>query len=343
MKRSGCIAGSLLVMLCWQAGAIELALPTPNRAIFVGGPEFYMYVDRTFQGVKSTPWQGGQYGFVRSPVMVGGRKVYRRFHEGVDIKPIKRSATGEPLDPVMATADGIVRHVNTTSSYSNYGRYVVVEHQWDGSPVFSLYAHLSDVTVKPGQRVRRGETIGRVGYTGRGIDKRRAHLHFEIGLLYNTNFNGWHQQYFVGSPNRHGIYNGLNLFSLNPVDLYAAQRKNPELSLGAFLRSQDAYFRVRMPNSRHLQILKRYPWLAGEHAGKNPRSWELSFSPAGLVLSAEPSEVPTEKPKLVSIKNSSVPYRYVTRGLISGGQGSASLSKTGLRTMHLLIYPDGRI
>ncbi len=333
-----------IIMVCaamLPLHALKLHLPTPNRGLLDGGPDFYMYVDRNFQGKKSTPWQGGQYGFVRGPVMVGGRKLYRRFHEGIDIKPVRRGAAGEPLDPILAAADGIVRYANRGASLSNYGRYVVIEHKWGDSPVFSLYAHLAEVGVDAGQRVAGGEQIGRMGYTGRGLDRRRAHLHFEIGLMYNSNFDGWHQTYFAGSPNHHSIYNGLNLFSMNPVDLYAAKRDNPQLSMAEFMRSRQSYFRVRLPNSRHLQVINRYPWLMGSHTDQQARSWEFSFTASGMVVSAEPSDIATEEPKLVSIKNSRVPYRYVTRGLINGAQGSASLSKTGLRTMHLLLFPDG--
>ena len=51
-----------------QAEPLNLALPTDNDAIFRGdGPEFYQYIERNYKGVKSTPWEGGQYGFVRNP------------------------------------------------------------------------------------------------------------------------------------------------------------------------------------------------------------------------------------------------------------------------------------
>ena len=341
MKSGGVLVIAVAAALAARgAGALEVALPTPNSAIFEGGPEFYMYVDRNFQGRKSRPWQGGKYGFVRTPVMVDGRKVYRRFHEGIDIKPLRRSSGREPLDPVMAVADGIVRHVNRNPAHSNYGRYIVIEHDWDGSPVMSLYAHLGALAAERGQRVERGEKLAIMGYSGRGLNRRRAHLHFEIGLLYNDDFEGWHQTYFAGSPNRHGIYNGLNIFSADPVEFFARLRRDPATTPGEFFRSQPAFFTVRIANPGDLQLLRRYPWLAGGHAGARPRSWEISFTRSGLAVAAEPSDIAAAEPKLVSIKNSDVPYRYVTRGLVGGGQGSATLSHTGRRTMHLLTYPE---
>ena len=40
----------------------------PLRRLRGDDPDFYMYTDRTFEGVRSRPWQGGQYGFVRNEV-----------------------------------------------------------------------------------------------------------------------------------------------------------------------------------------------------------------------------------------------------------------------------------
>jgi murein DD-endopeptidase MepM/ murein hydrolase activator NlpD len=55
-----------------------------------------------------------------------------------------------------------------------YGRRIAIDH---GSGVETWYAHLSTTSVKPGQRVRMGQSIGRVGSTGRATG---SHLHFEV-------------------------------------------------------------------------------------------------------------------------------------------------------------------
>jgi murein DD-endopeptidase MepM/ murein hydrolase activator NlpD len=55
-----------------------------------------------------------------------------------------------------------------------YGQTVVVEH--DGG-VRTRYAHLSAVTVQPGQQLAEGEVLGRVGRSGRATG---PHLHFEV-------------------------------------------------------------------------------------------------------------------------------------------------------------------
>src|SRR5438105_9101582 len=89
-----------------QDHALDLVLPTNNDALFSGdGPAFYQYVERDYKGMKSTPWEGGQYGFVRDPVETAAGIVYTRFHEGIDIRPLRRDTHGEPLDEVRAIAD----------------------------------------------------------------------------------------------------------------------------------------------------------------------------------------------------------------------------------------------
>src|SRR5207244_12897111 len=72
---------------------LDLVLPTDNDALFSGdGTAFYQYVERDYKGVKSTPWEGGQYGFVRDPIDTAGGVFYTRFHQGSDISPFYRDA-----------------------------------------------------------------------------------------------------------------------------------------------------------------------------------------------------------------------------------------------------------
>src|SRR5216117_492835 len=69
------------LMAQMQHQTLDLALPTDNDALFSGGSSaFYQYVERNYKGVKSTPWEGGQYGFVRDPTDTPGGVVYTRFH-----------------------------------------------------------------------------------------------------------------------------------------------------------------------------------------------------------------------------------------------------------------------
>jgi len=91
-----------------------------------------------------------------------------RLHTGIDIA----APTGTP---VFSAAQGVVFSV--VSSYSpnrDYGEYVVVDHGYGKQ---TLYAHLSQIYVKTGQKVKRWEVIGAVGETGRATG---PHLHYEV-------------------------------------------------------------------------------------------------------------------------------------------------------------------
>ena len=90
--------------------------------------------------------------------------------------------------PVHAAADGMVVFAGDDyngSPYSPrgwfafYGLFVLVAHDLAGydTPVYTLYAHLSQVDVQTGDIVRAGQPLGLVGFTGAAIG---SHLHFEV-------------------------------------------------------------------------------------------------------------------------------------------------------------------
>nr|WP_157064157.1 M23 family metallopeptidase [Methylobacterium tarhaniae] len=84
-------------------------------------------------------------------------------HTGIDLR-------GEYGAPARATAAGTV----TLADYSGgYGNMVEVDH---GHGLVTRYAHLSAITVAPGQAVAAGQMVGRVGSTGRSTG---THLHYE--------------------------------------------------------------------------------------------------------------------------------------------------------------------
>src|SRR5213082_996160 len=240
-----------------ERSVLDLVLPTDNDAIFSGGgPTFYQYIERDFNGVKSTPWEGGQYGFVRDPIETSAGIVYTRFHEGIDIKPLRRDARGEPLDEVRAIADGQVVHTNLVPGYSNYGKYIVIEHHWEGSDYYSLYGHLSSIAVQPGDTVKRGQHIAVMGYTGAGLNQARAHLHLELNLMFSHQFETWYNAFFRNDPNHNGIYNGINLAGLDIARLFLALRKNPALTIPDFLNGEETFYKVTLPKSSHFELPK---------------------------------------------------------------------------------------
>jgi murein DD-endopeptidase MepM/ murein hydrolase activator NlpD len=333
----------LIIAAVQQAAVaqLDIALPTANDALFHGGgPAFYQYVDRDYKGVKSTPWQGGQYGFVRDPVETSAGFAYTRLHEGIDIRPTQRSPSGMPLDPVRAIADGKVVHVSTTPRWSNYGQFVVIEHVWGGCRYYSLYAHLNKVSAGTGEQVSKGQQIGVLGFTGAGINERRAHLHLELNLMLNRNFQDWHRRYFPTEQNHHGIYNGLNLAGLDIARLLLAVRRNPSLNLPEFISRQEVAYKVLLPHSSHFDLPRFYPWMVAGDPKITPASWEVAFDRTGLPLRITPSSRRVEAPTASMVKPSTVPYGYLTNNVIVGRGDAFHLSESGLRRMKLLISPD---
>jgi murein DD-endopeptidase MepM/ murein hydrolase activator NlpD len=127
-------------------------------------------LDRAFQDrarlLAATPtsmpsegWFSHGYGWRKDPFT--GQ---RQFHRGIDIV----SHTGTPI---RATADGIV---SRATRVSDYGKTLDISH---GFGYVTRYAHLSEVLVRPGQKVRRGDLVGRMGSTGRSTG---PHLHYEV-------------------------------------------------------------------------------------------------------------------------------------------------------------------
>lgn len=342
------------------AGGAEVGLPTDNDALFRDRPEdFYQYVERDFEGQKTQPWEAGQFGMMRDPARLGDRLFFRKFHEGIDIRAMRRDAGGRPLDEVRSIAAGEVAHVSTVAGYSNYGRYVVVCHRWEGALYYSLYAHLATADVQPGQTVAKGQRLGVMGFTGEGVDIQRAHLHLEVCLLLNRGFEEWHRTCFPTEINRHGLYNGLNLVGLDVARLLAAWRANPGLPLAAVIQREPAVFRVAVPGPQPPPIATRYPWLldapppprtgtAGKPAapaasGGRAPSWEITFAGTGLPLRVTPGERPVAappKPQLVAVEPVAGRLSWATRGLLTGEPGTARLSAAGERYLALITWPE---
>ena len=92
----------------------------------------------------------------------GGKPNY---HSGVDFGNRK-----EKGDPILAVENGTVRVAKWDK---DYGNFIVIEHNgW-----CSLYAHMIQLHVEVGQKVRRYETTSEMGNTGNSFGE---HCHFEI-------------------------------------------------------------------------------------------------------------------------------------------------------------------
>ena len=105
-------------------------------------------------------------------------------HHGVEFEnsagtPVLAVAAGE----VVVAGDDAKRAYGPYTDF--YGQLVVVEldRRLHDQPVFTLYAHLSEVGVQVGQRVAPGDVLGTVGMTGVALG---PHLHFEVRVGANT-------------------------------------------------------------------------------------------------------------------------------------------------------------
>lgn len=125
-----------------------------------------------FQPPASSSPSGGRLGPPLASVRVSsafGWRVHpvfgnRRMHTGADLS----ASTGTPI---QAAAEGVVV---SAGWMGGYGNATVIDH---GGGLATLYAHQSAVLVSPGQRVSRGQVVGRVGCTGTCTG---PHLHYEV-------------------------------------------------------------------------------------------------------------------------------------------------------------------
>jgi murein DD-endopeptidase MepM/ murein hydrolase activator NlpD len=313
-------------------------LPTGNSALFGDNPEtFYMFVDRySGNGKVSQVWQGGGYGYVRNPRNTAHGEVFTKFHEGIDIAPVQRDAAGEPLDIVRAVADGTVVF-RSANAASNYGNYLVIEHPCgeDFGSFYSLYAHLRRIDAAAGSVVKHGAPVGLMGYTGDGIDRRRAHLHLELCMMLSDRFNEFHAKHYK-LPNPNGNWHGHNLIGFDVAAFLKAARNSPGLTPAEFLKTAAPYYKVRVPNTtgRELEIARRYPWL--RRPGDPAASWVISYNSVGVPLAIAPNAEPCAVPAVVWVQPSPGYHSWNTRNHLGGSGSTATLAPEGTRYQQLV-------
>lgn len=316
-------------------------LPTDNTALFTtGGDDYYMYVDRNFEGEKTKPWQGGTYGMVRNPFRPapGAGILYSRLHEGIDVKPIYRNENGEPQDDVRPIAPGVVVHASSNPRHSNYGRYVVVSHKVPEGVIYSLYAHLATVECNVGQRVGTGNVLGRLGYSGVGLNKERAHLHLEIGLMINSRF----EDFYTGE-NKHGNFNGLNLIGFNPTHVLMACRNGAPFSLTAYFAGLKEHYRIAVPCVGSMDILRRHPFLyKGSKTSRiRPESLEIAFTAEGVPIGIYPSSRSVGQPYVLSCRPMPTVQQNCTVNRLKNSSANAALTRSGRSFITQFLWLEG--
>ncbi len=133
----------------------DLAVMVRNKEKMLASIPSIMPVDKNRVKVSSG------FGWRQNPFTRSGSQ----FHPGIDF-------AGKIGTPIYATGDGVV--IDPFGSMTGYGIAVVIDH---GYGFETLYAHLSKMLVKPGDKVKRGQVIGYLGNTGPSTG---PHLHYEV-------------------------------------------------------------------------------------------------------------------------------------------------------------------
>lgn len=327
-------AVAFLLTTVTASGGPPFQFPTANHALYDpdgGGARFFV-------PTVGKPWISGTFGCVRT----GGRQL----HEGLDIRCLQRDQRGEPTDPILATADGTVVYANRKPSLSNYGNYLVIRHQVDGLEIYSLYAHLREIRrdLRPGSTVNAGESIaimGRTANTGEGISRERAHVHFELNLMFNDRFAAWHHRHHPRQRNDHGQWNGQNFLGLDPQGILLEQRRlGDQFNLVTWLQSQPELCRVLVRKTD-------FPWLRRYAALVQPApsamaavaGYELKLNFMGIPIACIPraaSEIAGKAPVQLLAVNPAEHQNNPCRRLVTQRNGRWELTQRGLDLISLL-------
>ncbi len=262
--------------------------------IMVGFPTAQTSLLRTddpsvFMATASGRIESAHFGSTRTRSVQG--RLLPAFHMGIDIAPLQRDRRNRALDSILAVADGRVGYANRVVGHSNYGLYVVLEHDTAMGTIYTLYAHLRSIedTVRPGATVRKGDVLGVMGNTPSSIiPVIRSHLHFEVGVMQNRRFAGWANREEI--HNLHGVHHGWNLAGIQPLALYQTEESPQPFSMLAYLETVPVAFKLVVESRRQVDYFLRYPLLwhgRGEPRGK----MVLAVSESGVVLRGRPASV----------------------------------------------------
>lgn len=264
-------------------------------------------------------------GRVESALFGMVRDAGTRFHEGIDIKTVFRTGSGEPFDLVRAAAAGTVSHVCRENNGS-YGRYIVLRHREQGCEFYTLYAHLSAAAenLSAGTPVSAGTILGVTGRTSTvfNISKSAAHLHFEVGMALGGNgFDRFMERRYGKNSNLHGHDNGFNLVGGDPVAFFQC---------GGFykwLKNQSVDFSAIVPAKTVPELKTRSPELfRGKSVPGAFNAWRVDFTWFGMPLKFTPVNVPAADKILVeSVAPENKQFAVGRKILTPGGEAGETL------------------
>jgi hypothetical protein len=199
--------------------------------------------------------------------------------------------------PVLAAADGKVivagdDKKDIYSPYKNfYGNLVILQHNLtpemlpnlpeSPSVIFTLYAHLSEILVEPGEMVKAGQEIGKVGMTGGATG---PHLHFEVRLDKNQYATAHNPELWLKMlPDENGTPKGaLAGRALDPLGHNVAVKGIviQHLTNGP---GSTADREVYLDSYEETTLLGQTPWRESFGVGDLPAGWyKISFPRNGL-------------------------------------------------------------
>ena len=199
-------------------------------------------------------------------------------HTGVDID-------AEEGSPILAAGSGTVVSADwglfseVPGNISDpYGQAVVLRHDfgYKDQPLFTVYAHMSEIIAVVGQHVETGDVLGLVGDTGITTG---PHLHFEVRLGSNNFYNTLNPELWMAPPQGWGVLVGrmtdedgelLNLFpvEVRPLPSEVPLRKVLTYAQGA--ANADAYYQENLVLSDLPAGLYK---IAFEYLDKNLQFW----------------------------------------------------------------------
>ena len=260
---------------------ILVGFPTAQTGLLrIDDPDVYM-------ATASGRIESAHFGSTRTRSVQG--RILPAFHMGIDIAPLQRDRRNRALDPVFAVADGRVGYANRVVGHSNYGLYVVLEHETVMGTIYTLYAHLRSVEdhVRPGAMVQKGDMLGIMGNTPSSIiPVVRSHLHFEVGVMQNRRFPDWASREEI--RNLHGVHHGWNLAGIQPLALYRSEERSQPFSMLAYLETIPEAFALVVEARRPVDYFVRHP-LLWEGDGSPRGQVVLSVSEGGVVLRGRPA------------------------------------------------------
>lgn len=261
----------------------SLVWPTANPAFSLGKT-----IDSFVQPTSYNNPLSGTYGLVRR------NENGKKFHEGLDLFGLNFDKDGEVTDSIFSILDGTIVHINSFENRSSYGRYVVISHSMYGLSFYSLYAHLHSIndSIRLNHPIKEGDCVGRMGRSAGGykISKSNAHLHFEIGFQYMTDFDSWYENQKFKTPNCHNDWNGLNLFGVDPLGFYRFVQSTKEQNFLKYIMSFPVIIEVHIKYFGYPQFLRKNPAFCqlGLNSNSMISGWKIGFNEQGVPVKWEP-------------------------------------------------------